>query len=169
MPRDPSLFTSARARSAGRAVRAAGSASGFRRGLLALLLLPLALAGGCASSGNGGDAAVRGAADLMELEEIQYWEERGVRDMMQLVELARPRWLRAPSGQRSVYGSSSAVIAVFRDNRYLGGTGELRDMPLVGLRQLRWLNAAEADALPGTGNMHVHGAIMIITTASGGE
>lgn len=136
--------------------------------LLSLLLLPLLLATGCASSGNG-DAGVRGAADLVELEEIQYWEERGVRDMMQLVELARPRWLRAPSGQRSVYGSSQAVIAVFRDNRYLGSTAELRDMSTVGLRQLRWLNAAEADALPGTGNMHVHGAIMIITTASGGE
>lgn len=131
---------------------------------LVLILAPSA----CASSG-GGDAAVRGAADLVELEEIQYWEERGVRDMMQLVELARPRWLRAPSGQRSVYGSSQATIAVFRDNRYLGGTAELRDMSLVGLRQLRWLNAAEADALPGTGNTHVHGAIMIITTASGGS
>lgn len=136
--------------------------------ILPLLLVPLLLAGGCASSGNG-DASVRGATDLVELEEIQYWEERGVRDMMQLVELARPRWLRAPTGQRSVYGSAQAVIAVFRDNRYLGGTDELRDMSLVGLRQLRWLNAAEADALPGTGNMHVHGAIMIITTASGGE
>ena len=127
------------------------------------------LATSACATGGGGDHRARSNAPVITAEEIAYWDEQGVRDLAHLVELARPRWLRAPTGRRSVYGSPYASIVVFRDGRYLGGLEELRGFLSVGVRELRWLNAAEADALPGTGNRHVHGAIMVLTTAGIGE
>jgi hypothetical protein len=121
----------------------------------------------CASGGGeGGDTRVASNPEVIDQEEIAYWAERGTRDLAQLVGLARPRWLRAPSGQRSIYGSGEAAIVVFRDQRYLGLLDELRNQPLDGVMELRWLNASEADALPGPGGFHAHGGIMILTTAS---
>lgn len=102
---------------------------------------------------------------MITTEEIAYWDEQGVRDLAHLVQMARPRWLRAPTGRRSLYGSAYAAIVVFRDGLNLGGLEELQGFLTVGVLELRWLSAAEADALPGTGDRHVHGAIMVLTTA----
>jgi hypothetical protein len=127
-----------------------------------------ACAGGSGSGSGSGEGNTRIAShpERMDREEIDYWAERGAQDLAQLVSLARPRWLRAPSGQRSIYGNADATIVVFRDQRYLGGLEELRNLPLDGIVELRWLNASEADALPGPGSFHAHGGIMILTTAS---
>jgi hypothetical protein len=126
--------------------------------LFALLLLATACA-----SGGGGEARVGSDPERITPEEVDEYRSQGVRDAEHLVQLARPRWLRIPSGARSVYGSQATTILVYRDGRYLGELDALSGLPLVGIRELRWLNAAEADVLPGAGNRHVHGAILIVT------
>ncbi len=139
-----------------------------RKGAALAVAAALLLGISACASGGGYQGEGRGNPNLITTQEIAYWDQQGVRDLAHLVELARPRWLRTPPGRRSVYGSAYPVTVVFRDGRYLGGLQELRGFLTVGVRELRWLNAAEADALPGTGNRHVHGAIMVITTAGVG-
>lgn len=143
--------------------RVTSSAAFFRLALLFGLGMGLTA---CAGGAGVADTRVASNPTIIDQEEIAYWAERGTSDLAQLVSLARPRWLRPPSGQRSIYGSSDAAIVVFRDQRYLGLLDELRNQPLDGVVELRWLNASEADALPGPGGFHAHGGIMILTTAS---
>ncbi len=121
----------------------------------------------CASGGQR-DGAPRSNSPVITTGEIAYRDEQGVLDLAHPVELARPSWLRPPTGHRSVCGSADPVTVVFRDGRNLGGLGELEVFLSAEVRELRWGNAAEADALPGTGNRHVHGAIAVINTAGVG-
>lgn len=132
-----------------------------------LWLLPVLALWGCASGSRGavggGDQALRVDPNHITEEEVERYRQEGVRDLAHLVQQARPRWLRIPPGSRSVYGSTATTILVYRDGRLLGGLETLQRHEVTGVRELRWLNAAEADVLPGAGNRHVHGAIMIIT------
>ncbi len=139
-------------------------------GMCAVVFVLVAM-GACASSGGSSlpDGVTRGPSNLIAGEEFAYWkEEAGVRDVYELVDRARPRWLRSTLGGQSVSSGATAQTVVYRDGDHLGGIEELRRVRLDGVRHVEWLTASEADILPGARNIHINGAIRIITTASGG-
>ena len=126
--------------------------------------------GACASSGESlPEGVTRGPSNMIMGEEFAYWkEEVGVRDVYELVDRARPRWLRSTLGGQSVSSGAQAQTVVYRDGDHLGGLEELRRVRLDGVRYVEWLSASEADILPGARNIHINGAVRIVTTASGG-
>lgn len=137
-------------------------------------ITPLSLAAallfvaGCASAGSSlPDGIERGPSDRIIQEEIAYWSSQGVRDVYELVDRARPRWYRTTLGGQSVGTGQTATTVTYRDQNHLGGLEELRREPLDGIAYVEWLSASEADMLPGARDVHINGAIRIVTTASG--
>lgn len=120
---------------------------------IALLVLVTA---GCASLGSGAEG--QGRFNQIDAEEI---EASGMSTVTayELVQRLRPRWLQRRSA-RSV--GLSTVIAVYQDERRLGGLGELRLMPMSTIREIRYLDASEAGRLPGIGSDHVEAAIVVV-------
>ena len=128
----------------------------------AFLFLPLlaVLIAACASSGRSG-SSIRRDPNLISTAEIEEEIQSGVRDLFELVERRRPRWLQV-RGERSL--NLQTVIAVYHNEARLGGIDALRGYPLTAVTSLKYLDAAQAMLLPGAGSSHVEGAIVISTT-----
>lgn len=92
------------------------------------------------------------------------WRAAGVTTAWDLVERARPRWLGS-SRIQSV--TTPTTVMVYLGNTPLGRVDQLRGIPLDMIRELRWLNSAEAGMLPGAGSAHVEGAIIIVPREGG--
>lgn len=58
------------------------------------------------------------------------------------VSAERPRWLqsRAPAN----LGGQSLTVVVFLNNQRIGGVDQLRQLPLAGVREMRYYDASEA-------------------------
>lgn len=124
-----------------------------QRGIGASLLLLLVLAG-CTHLGEGGERE-RHRISSAEI------ETSDARDLYELVERERPRWLET-RGARSVAGYGSAQVLVYEEGSRLGGVGELQGMRLDGVAALEYLDGPEAsNTLAGIGDDHVVGAIVI--------
>ena len=135
-----------------------GPAKYLRRRTTAMLVLPLLLLAACASSGGtvpGRDPNVIGA------DEVEQYRAAGTRDLQELVQRARPAWLRI-RGERSINLSTS--ILVYQNQARLGTIEVLRDLSILNVVSLRYLDAARAGLLPGAGSEHVEGAIVVETT-----
>jgi hypothetical protein len=129
-----------------------------RRRTTATLVLPLLLLAACASTGGTGpgrDPNVIGA------DEVEQYRAAGTRDLQELVQRARPAWLRT-RGERSINLSTS--ILVYQNQARLGTIEVLRDLSILNVVSLRYLDAARAGLLPGAGSEHVEGAIVVETT-----
>lgn len=120
--------------------------------------LTVALAAACAGT-PAGSTSPRNRT-LISLEEIQQASEDGVRDLYELIDRTRPRWLQGRT-PRSL--NLQTVIAVYHHESLLGGVDALRGYPLVSVTSIRYLDAAQAMLLPGAGSMHIEGAIVIST------
>ena len=135
-----------------------GPAMSLRRRTTAMLVLPLLLLAACASSGGtvpGRDPNVIGA------DEVEQYRAAGTRDLQELVQRARPAWLRI-RGERSINLSTS--ILVYQNQARLGTIEVLRDLSILNVVSLRYLDAARAGLLPGAGSEHVEGAIVVETS-----
>lgn len=112
----------------------------------------------CAGARPGGTAVSN--PNLISISDIEQAREDGVRDLYELIDRSRPRWLigRTP---RSL--QLQTVIAVYHHETLLGGVDVLRGYPLVNVTSVRYLDAAQAMLLPGAGTTHVEGAIVIST------
>lgn len=97
---------------------------------------------------------------LITLEEIAQAGEEGVRDLYELIDRNRPRWLQGRN-PRSL--NLPTVIAVYHHETLLGGLDVLRGYPLVSVTSVRYLDAAQAMLLPGAASAHIEGAIVIST------
>jgi hypothetical protein len=123
--------------------------------LTVVLLVSAAVAAGCASA----PGAVGGDPNLLTQDQIAQSDARNV---FELVEHLRPRWLqqRLQRSQRL-----STAILVYHNRSAIGGIEVLRDIPAQGIYSIRWFDATQAGRLPGAGSTVVDGAIVISTAA----
>jgi hypothetical protein len=115
----------------------------------------------CASGAGG--TGTRTNSNTIDSAQIEDMRRAGVRDLYELVDRLRPRWLQIRS-DRSL--QLETIILVYHHDTRLGGVETLRGYPLTGITSIRYLDAAQAGLLPGAGSVHVEGAI-VINTATG--
>jgi hypothetical protein len=130
----------------------------FRPRLSSAFLLGLVL-GGCAGPGRGAGGY---NPNIISADEIREMHGAGVRDLYELVNRERPRWLQTRT-ERSL--QLPTTVLVYVNETRLGGTDALRGYPLQSVSSLRYLDAAQAMLLPGAGSAHIDGAIVINTRA----
>ena len=121
----------------------------------AALAIVLATAPACASTGTPRPGGPRHSAYLISDQEIAAAE--GVVTVYDAIQRLRPQWL-TNSRARNV-GSNDQLVVYLDTNRY-GTIESLRQLPIGGITDIRYLNAAEATNRFGTG--HAGGAIVIM-------
>ncbi len=137
----------------------------------ALLLATAACAGsGTAGARPGGGA---GTNDVILADEIA---RANGSDMLAVVQSLRPQWLRAPRGQRGSAvgvntsaggtdarggGFSEGSPNVYLNNARMGAAPTLRQIPVAGIRYVRFYTPAQANLRFGTGNPS--GVILVST------
>jgi len=129
---------------------------------LGVLLMLATICAACAASTRGSNTGRN--PNVITRVEIDDARQSGVRDLHELIDRVRPRWLQTRS-QRSL--ALETVIAVYHNETRLGGVEILRGYQLETVSGLRYLDAAQAMLLPGIGSAHVEGAIIITTSAGG--
>jgi hypothetical protein len=142
----------------------------------------LAVSAACASAAGGGTGGAGGRGIIL-LDEIT---ASGAADAYTLVQSARPQWLRVRgdmgrgentvsmgmddprTGERTTAeGSAARSPSVYLNNARMGTAETLRQIPLTGVRYVRWFTPAEANLRWGTGN--TYGAIQVSTEALPGN
>lgn len=133
----------------------------------------LAALAACASGGAGGGRGGPGGRDMILGDEIA---RSGAADAYSLVQALRPQWLRvrgdnvrgAPVSAETGFGErgtgegfAAGSPNVYLNNARMGPAESLRQIPLSGVRYIRWFSAAEANLRWGAGN--AHGAILVST------
>lgn len=111
------------------------------RPILAGALSAAMLMGVAACASSGTTTGMRRDSDVLTPEEIA---EASVSNLYEAVERFRPRWLLIRS-QRSL--NLPTEIAVFLNASYLGDPQALRQVDMVGLIQLRYMDGPRASAL----------------------
>jgi len=126
-----------------------------KRRLIPAAQLSILLLGGCASGGGGsGESSFpESDPDSITLEELEPYSDW---DALRLVEVLRPKWLRVRRTRTFV---SETGLSVIVDNIPQGGVGRLRDIPVIEVRELRYLSAADATTRFGVGM--AGGAILV--------
>ncbi len=132
----------------------------FHGAMMILTLAMLAFTGACAANREAGSGAQQDRITNDELSTIQ-----GVRNLWDVVERLRPRWLEVRAGDRSfAIGTGKATIVVFQDQSYLGDVDMLRQLSPDVAYDLQFLDGPTASStLSGLGSQHVAGAIVIHT------
>jgi len=120
----------------------------------AAFAIVLATAPGCASSGVSRAGGPKHSAYMISDEEIS--SAQGVVTVYDAIQRLRPQWL-TNSRARNI-GTNDQLIVYLDTNRY-GTIESLRQMPIGGITDIRYLSAAEATNRFGTG--HAGGAIVI--------
>ncbi len=103
------------------------------------------------SGGTSSTARPRSNPDLITSAEVD--STANLRDAYDLVLRLRPSWIsRAQSGS----------VLAYLDNTRLGGISALRDVPVVSIGSVRFMDGATATAtLPGVGSRIISGAIVV--------
>jgi hypothetical protein len=115
-------------------------------------------AAACSGAGRGGSAR---APDVIALEEITRYRDEGTRDLRELIQRARPRWLETRT-ERSI--NLETTVLVYQNNQVLGSLEVLRDIPILNVVTIRYLDASRAGLLPGARSQHVAAAIVVETS-----
>lgn len=122
---------------------------------LALVTLPLIPLACATTPGTVGDQSV-----LTE----QQIAQSDARNAFELIEHLRPRWLNQRFN-RSL--RLDTEILVYYNGARMGGLEILRDIQIDGIRQIRYVDSAEAGRLPGASSDAVDGAILISSGPAG--
>lgn len=104
----------------------------------------------CAAGGQGAGQP-RSSRDVITAEELQTIQ---VSDAYAAVQRLRSAWLRPRSG-------GGSPIAVFVDGVRAGDLDMLRQIPVITVRELRFIDPSDATTRWGTG--YTNGAIMVLT------
>ena len=121
--------------------------------------MALLLVGGCARQTRSGSSPGQ-RTDLITRDQIAQLD---VRNLYDAVERLRPRWLVVRSGMRSF--STETQVVVFQGQLFLGTQDALRSLGTEGVYEIQYLDGATAKAtLPGLGDRHVQGAIVVHMT-----
>ncbi|HWP83535.1 MAG TPA: hypothetical protein VNN76_12885 [Bacteroidota bacterium] len=108
---------------------------------------------GCQS----GVGTVKGGRDVITEEEIRNSNETNLYDVIRKL---RPMFLTS-RGPKSLRLEESTLPLVYLDGTKYGEAESLRTMPIVGVQEIRFLDARDATTMYGTG--HTSGIIMVIT------
>lgn len=113
---------------------------------LATLILAAACAGNTQTAGDGATAAAssqRAGYDRNRIspEEIVEASGRNIMNAYDLIQSARPQWLRATA---SGMGGSAGQIIVFENRNRMGTVEQLRGMTLTNIESIRYLTPSEA-------------------------
>lgn len=116
------------------------------------------LVSGCATTRNEG----RGEREVLTAEQIS--GVQGARNLYDVVQRLRPRWLNTRAEFRSITGERAQIL-VYQDKSRLGGVDMLRQLSPSAARELHYLDGpTAAGTLPGIGMAtHVAGAIIVVT------
>jgi len=128
-----------------------------RSRLWLLIAMVMIVTGGCASA--AGTKASGSNSERITNAEIVTARTQGISNLDELISRLRPRWLQVDRIQS--FNVSSGIL-VYDGNSMVGGPDVLANYTLDTIREVRWLNSAQAGTLPGAGGMHVEGAIVII-------
>jgi hypothetical protein len=125
--------------------------------VLAIVLIGFPTA--CASTRERTDEATR--SDVLTRAEIM--NTAGARNLHDVVQRLRPRWLITRAEDRSF--SMETGIVVYQDQAMLGDVDTLRQLGPSSAYELRYLDGPTATStLPGIGSgRHIAGAIIIVT------
>jgi hypothetical protein len=129
----------------------------WRSLVLAILLTGFATA--CASTREAGDERTR--SDVLTRDQIL--SVQGARNLHDVVQRLRPRWLVVRAGDRSF--SMATGVVVYQDQALLGDVDTLRQLGPSAAVELRYLDGPTATStLPGLGTgQHIAGAIVVVT------
>ena len=118
----------------------------------------------CAATSSS-EEGPRPYASVITREELR---QAGVRTAYEAVQRLRPRWLVVRSGMRSF--ALETEVVVFQDHFFLGNQDALERIGIDGIYEIRYLDGATAKAtLPGIGDRHVQGAIVVHMSPPDGE
>jgi hypothetical protein len=136
------------------------------RGIAAATVFTVVAVAGCATTRSGADDSESYRSDLITREEIL--GVQGVRNLFEVVQRLRPRWLTIRAGDRS-FGMTTE-IAVYQGQTYMGDVETLRQMGPTLPHEMRWMDGQTAmTTLPGLGaGKHLAGAIIISMRPTGG-
>lgn len=124
-----------------------------------MLATVVLIATACASTREGSEEGTR--SDILTRAEIMSTE--GARNLHDVVQRLRPRWLIARAGDRSI-GMETGIV-VYQDQAMLGDVDTLRQLGPSAAHELRYLDGPTATStLPGIGSgRHIAGAIIVVT------
>lgn len=129
--------------------------------VLATVLVLTAGTVGCATTRSDSEGT---RSDILTREEIM--GAQGARNLYDVVQRLRPRWLVARATSRSFQTSTGIVI--YQNQVYQGGPETLRQFDRSSAYQLRFMDGPTASAsLSGLPGQHVAGAIIISTSPPG--
>lgn len=115
-----------------------------------------ALHSGCGTSGYTDERVPAARSNVLSRDEI---EATNARNMYEIIERLRPRWLIV-RGTRSIQAETS--ILVYQENIKLGSIEVLRQISPDMVRSVEYIEGIKAmSILPGIGMGHVAGAIVI--------
>jgi hypothetical protein len=115
----------------------------------------------CASSGSGAARTAPRSSDQITSAEVA---SSSASNAYELIERLRPNWLRTPGVASIGGGAHSQIVVVYLDGHRLGDIGSLRQLSVVGIKSLQWLDAARAaTVLNEVGSDPIAGAIIIKT------
>jgi hypothetical protein len=131
-------------------------------------LLALVLAAACATGGGGANRG-GGSRDIILTDEIA---RSGAADAHSLVQALRPHWLQVRGAGRGsavgvhtrdghAAGFAEQSVTVYLNNARVGPSESLRQIPLAGVRYIRFFSPAQANLRWGAGN--ANGAILVST------
>jgi hypothetical protein len=104
------------------------------------------------------NAPARSGSVILQ-DEIAQHRRAGVRDVLELIERARPRWLQLKLERNAQFDTP---LIVFVNETRLNRLETLRNYPLDDVASIRYLDAAEAGLLAGASG-HVGAAIVVHT------
>jgi hypothetical protein len=115
--------------------------------------LGITLLAGCSSAMHqGGSTSPRGDESVIGAAELK---DGSYGNLYDLIQARRPRWLAG----RVSSGGWLAQPEVLMDNRELGGTAALREIPLTSVLEVRYYDPSSAQAA--FGPEHVNGIIVV--------
>jgi len=137
----------------------------MRKGMLvltAVIALTACSSGGASTGGTTSSTTVRrGGSNLITPEEITA-AGAGMESAFDIVQRLRPAMLRS---RTSSFGSDNqgqqVPVIVYSDDVRLGTVENLRTIPAMQVREIRYISATDATQRWGTG--HSSGAIQVVT------
>jgi len=137
----------------------------MRKGMLvltAVIALTACSSGSASTGGTTGSTTVRrGGSNLITPEEIAA-AGAGMESAFDIVQRLRPAMLRS---RTSTFGSDNqgqqVPVVVYSDDVRLGTVENLRTIPAMQVREIRYISATDATQRWGTG--HSSGAIQVVT------
>ena len=118
---------------------------------------PPAAAPSTTAAANASSAPRRGSANLIIQAEIEATHLETVYDV---VERLRPNWFRTRGGRSEVSaGAASSMLKAYLNSSPLGDVNTLRSIQASSVKEVQFLNAADATTRFGTG--HDSGVILV--------